>query len=433
MDVSPQELESANRHAMVPDRWAVLHTALGRVGGAERQLIRFVSAARSSGIRMDIFYSGPEAPGLSELGNLYPQTGAGGMLSTARGYIGLLKKLRKYRLILIYHHLDPLLLAAVSALYGNRSLAYVGEPLRPLWEECVSGDASLVSMESMNKTVRQLWGPRSGFVLRSVTLFAWARKTLQTVDRASMRRIRSHVTNSNFMARTVQMVYNLNRLPEVVYQGIPMTEVKTLLDNEHTIVVNVGAFLPMKEQATLVRAWALVEKVHKFSKFKLFFVGDGPLLKQAQDLAGVLGLQRVRFLKAATDCELRSIYQRAAVLVHCAVAEPFGMTPVEAAGYGVPSIVSNSGGLAEFVENGRTGWLFDARNEHDLATKLIHALDDPSRLMEMGKRAHQRMCAYFSIDQNVRGLLTQMRVLRRIEGHELTPEGPSTRLFTSVD
>jgi glycosyltransferase involved in cell wall biosynthesis len=420
--MSRPELWSPSRHGKGSDRWAVLHTALGRVGGAERQLIRFVSAARSSGIQIDIFYCGPEAPGLSELGNLFPQNGGTGLFSTARGYLRLLMNLRKYRLILIYHHLDPLLLAAVSALYGDRSLAYVGEPLRPLWEEHISGDASLVSPESMSNTVRQLWGPRSTFVLRSGTLFNWARKVLRAIDRASMRRIRSHVTNSSFMARAVKTVYDLDRSPEVVYQGVPLGVPKATDDLERTLIVNVGAFLPMKDQATLVRAWAPLEKIRRFDKFELVFVGDGPLLRPTEDLVRALKLRRVRFLTAATDSELQSVYQRAAVLVHCALAEPFGMTPVEAAEYGVASIVSNSGGLTEFVQDGRTGWLFEARNVPDLSTKLMNALDDPIRLAEVGKNARQRMCAYFSIDQNVKGLLAQMRGLGRPEGQRLVAE-----------
>jgi glycosyltransferase involved in cell wall biosynthesis len=98
------------------------------------------------------------------------------------------------------------------------------------------------------------------------------------------------------------------------------------------------------------------------------------------------------------------------------------MTPVEAAEYGVASIVSNSGGLTEFVQDGRTGWLFEARNVPDLSTKLMNALDDPIRLAEVGKNARQRMCAYFSIDQNVKGLLAQMRGLGRPEGQRLVAE-----------
>ena len=425
--MNPQGSDFSEQHVPASSRWAVLHTALGRVGGAERQLVRFVSAARSSGIPMDVFYSGPEAPGLAELGNLYQQRGAGGFVSTIRGYVRLLKDLRKYQLILVYHHVDPILLAAVAAFYGDRSLAYVGEPLRPLWEEYVSGDASLISPESMNTTVRQLWGPRSAFVLRNGTLFSMARKVMRVIDHASMRRIRSHVTNSSFVARAVQTVYNLDRSPEVVYQGVPLGQARMASDVDRTLVTNVGAFLPMKDQATLVRAWAEIERSPLFGKFDLVFVGDGPLLKPTEDLVGTLGLRRVRFLRAATDSDLQSIYRRTAVLVHCAVAEPFGMTPVEAAEYEIASIVSNSGGLSEFVQDGKTGWLFDARSVPDLASKLTHALEDPNRLIEMGKRAHQRMSTYFSIDQNVKGLIAQMRALGRVEGPSLVPDRPAFR------
>lgn len=388
-------------------RWAVLHTALGRVGGAERQLVRFVSAARSNGHMIDIFYGGPVVTGLSELGNLYQDSVPRNPVTVLRSYLKVLSQLRHYDVILVYHHVDPLLLLLTSSMHGEKCIAYIGEPLRPLWEEYVSGEASLVSPESMRSSVTQLWGKHARFVLEHQGILRALRWFLRRLDRLSFRRIGRHVANSQFIAQAVQEVYGLRISPPVVYQGIPYQPSQPPRKTSRALILNVGAFLPMKEQATLLKAWAKVQDLPVMQDHAIMMVGDGPLLGRCQDLAQTLHLKRVHFVQSATDEALLEFYERAAILVHCAIAEPFGMTPVEAAAHHVPSIVTDLGGAAEFVVNQESGWVFPPRDVDRLAALLIEALTNQEQREVFGQNAFRRLQTYFSIDQNVRGLLAQ--------------------------
>ena len=56
--------------------------------------------------------------------------------------------------------------------------------------------------------------------------------------------------------------------------------------------------------------------------------------------------------------------------------EPLGRVIYEAYAHGVPSIVSNSGGMPEIVEEGRTGFVVEAGNPVVLAELLGHLAAD---------------------------------------------------------
>ncbi len=365
--------------------------------------MRFLSAARDAGWPVDLFYSGPEPEGLARLDNRFPMHSASSW-SRLFAYLRLTLTLRRYRVILIYHHVDPILLALIAAFHGERAIDYMGEPLRPLWEEYVSGERTLASPGTMETSVRQLWGPQATFVLRNRRVFAIARSVLQWIDWASIRRLGLVLANSKFTSDALHRVYRLDRTPEVVYQGIPIDPAKDHPCADRSLVINVGAFLPMKDQATLLRAWSLLVREPLESPHELVLVGSGPELEKCRKLAESLRLERVRFVTHATPDELATLYSQSAVLVHCAIAEPFGMTPVEAAGFGVPSIVARSGGTGEFVQEGRAGWGFAPRDAGELARCLRSALLNPSTTLAAGQAAQRLARERFSIEQNVERL-----------------------------
>lgn len=387
-------------------RIAVLHTALGRIGGAERQLVRFVEGARANGAHLDVYYSGPSFAQLDALGNRFPALPPGaGPTATYRAYLGLLRELRTYDRIIIYHHVEPILLALVALLQGDRCIAYLGEPLRPLWEEEVSGDRTLVSYPEMEKTARQLYGPFIARLVHHPIAMGGIVRALRWLDRGSHGRLPLLLANSQWMARILQRVYRLRTLPEVVYQGVPPASVRRDRSPGEGVVLSVGAFIPLKDHATLLRAWQAVESRLRRRCPQLVLVGEGPTLAASRALAQSLGLDRVRFVPHASADELSAWYGRACLLVHSAVGEPFGMTPVEAAAHQVPALVSDGGGAIEFVIDGASGRTFPARDVDRLADTLVALLNDPEELARLGRRALVRQRSGFTIGDTVTGLL----------------------------
>jgi glycosyltransferase involved in cell wall biosynthesis len=110
------------------------------------------------------------------------------------------------------------------------------------------------------------------------------------------------------------------------------------------------------------------------------------------------------------------VYRDATLLVHPAVAEPFGMTPLEAAAQRVPSVVTHSGGITEFVVDGVSGRSFPARNADKLAEILIELLADAGERERLGLVAYQRQREAFTMDRNALQLLS-----RGVHGWVLPP------------
>jgi glycosyltransferase involved in cell wall biosynthesis len=66
----------------------------------------------------------------------------------------------------------------------------------------------------------------------------------------------------------------------------------------------------------------------------------------------------VHLLGAVDDNELRWLYANATCLV-AAAYEDFGLTPIEAAAFGTPTVALRFGGYMDTVQDGQTGLFFD--------------------------------------------------------------------------
>jgi phosphatidylinositol alpha-1,6-mannosyltransferase len=79
--------------------------------------------------------------------------------------------------------------------------------------------------------------------------------------------------------------------------------------------------------------------------------------------------------------------------------EGFGIVFLEAAACGVPQVAGASGGAAEAVVDGETGFVVHQPGDpHAVAAALARLLDDPVRRAEMGVAARRRAESEFSYD-----------------------------------
>ena len=85
--------------------------------------------------------------------------------------------------------------------------------------------------------------------------------------------------------------------------------------------------------------------------------------------------------------------------------ENFPRTLVEAFGAGLPVIASRIGALAELVEDGVTGLLFEPGDAADLARVLRWARDNPARMAWMGANARDRFDELYTPDNNYARLI----------------------------
>lgn len=140
-------------------------------------------------------------------------------------------------------------------------------------------------------------------------------------------------------------------------------------------------------------------------------LGAWPLLGDCQDQVQVMGtgpkesetralLGRQHLGHSPLD-EVLARMARAAFLVLPSVCyEGFPRTVVEAFSRGLPVIASRLGSMAELIEDGQTGLLFEAGNPRALAEKIRWACQHPEAMQAMGRRARLVYEQEFTAERN---------------------------------
>ncbi|MCD7819994.1 MAG: glycosyltransferase family 4 protein, partial [Lachnospiraceae bacterium] len=90
--------------------------------------------------------------------------------------------------------------------------------------------------------------------------------------------------------------------------------------------------------------------------------------------------------------ELEMLISQATCIICPAIwYENMPNTVIEAYAYGKPVIASNIGSLAEIVEDGKTGYLFETKNAKDLSEKCMKLVNNPALCRALGENA-RRIC-----------------------------------------
>lgn len=182
--------------------------------------------------------------------------------------------------------------------------------------------------------------------------------------------------------RTAQMIANEYSVPlekiEVIHNSIDQDSFEqldssnayhylSLMKNQGwRIVVNVGRLTIQKGLSHLIRAGA--EVVKQAPKTIFLFVGSGEQRDELLEQAAELGIaDRVLFAGFQRGKNWRDAYAVADLFVMPSVSEPFGLTPLEAIGYGAPVLISRQSGVSEVLQNCLKANFWD---EHEMANQI---------------------------------------------------------------
>lgn len=151
------------------------------------------------------------------------------------------------------------------------------------------------------------------------------------------------------------------------------------------LVITIGRLDKMKDQATLIRAFALVRAK---TEARLMLVGDGPERPTLRKLVKDLKLEESVALPGAMQNPYPYL-KRAAVFVLSSKYEGFGNVLVEALSLGKPVVSSAcTGGPAYILQSGKFGSLFPVGDHEALAQQILLALakqQDPEPLIRRSK------------------------------------------------
>ena len=174
-------------------------------------------------------------------------------------------------------------------------------------------------------------------------------------------------------------------------------------DKQPKSCLSVGRMIGKKAPLTTIRSFAAAAKDHP--EARLTMIGDGPLLKPAQDLVLELGLAgRVDLPGAADHGAVRDAFAGHEIFLQHSVTADDGNTeglPIsiqEAMASGCIVISTRHAGIPEAVEEGVTGYLLREHDKDGFTAALANVLAG-NHPPDMARIARDRSVAYFDRNQ----------------------------------
>ena len=164
------------------------------------------------------------------------------------------------------------------------------------------------------------------------------------------------------------------------------------------MIGTVGRLDPVKDQGTLVRAFAALCASHpeQAERLRLVIVGDGSTRAGLEQLAREEGLAGRTWFAGARD-DVPELMRALDVFVLPSLAEGISNTIMEAMATGLPVVATDVGGNAELVVEGQTGYLVPRDDPRAMATALARYLQQAEQLQRHGEASRARAESTFSL------------------------------------
>jgi glycosyltransferase involved in cell wall biosynthesis len=132
---------------------------------------------------------------------------------------------------------------------------------------------------------------------------------------------------------------------------------------------------------------------HTSTPVRCRIAGDGPERQALEDLAGKLGVRdRVDLLGWVEDGRMADLFAGSLAVFYAPYDEDYGYVTVEAFKSGKPVITAaDSGGVLEFVEDGRSGFICPPDAPREIAARLDALYRDREKARRMGRAGGEKV------------------------------------------
>lgn len=329
-------------------RVAIVHDYLNQFGGAERVLSALMEAF-------------PNAPVFTLL---YDQGALPVQFDERRIHTSFLQRMPGARR---HHRYFPLLMPLAVEQFDLRNFDVVFSATHSFGKGIITSPHTLHISYCFTPT-RYVWDDSHKYVRefsRSALFQKFAPMALSYIrlwDYFASQRVDTYVTLSQYVARRIKKYYGR----EAQVMSPPVNVKKFRVKKEHE-----GYYLVVSRLVPYKRVDLAIEACEKLGR-RLVVVGSGPELKELKERARLSardGQQQTEFRGFVAEDELARLYQGARALLF-PQEEDFGITPLEAAASGKPTIAYRAGGAVETIVDGETGVFFDRQETESLMSAM---------------------------------------------------------------
>jgi len=209
---------------------------------------------------------------------------------------------------------------------------------------------------------------------------------------------RALIHNEGIPSERIEIIYN--GVDTVAFDGRAVDgstvtrEIGSTPDN--LVIIQVARLDHLKDHLTGIRAMGRIAR--RRDDVRLVLVGEGPEMEKIEAEIGGQNLEPyVRLLGLRHD--VAELLQAADLFLLSSISEGIPVTVIEAMAAGLPVVSTDVGGVAEIVEQGRTGLLAPSGDDAALADAVLQLADDPDLRARMGQQGRRRAEEVFSEKQ----------------------------------
>lgn len=172
----------------------------------------------------------------------------------------------------------------------------------------------------------------------------------------------------------------------VIHNGITLPNVKTDIQKEKKpTVLYLGRISKDKGFRDAVVSYKNIK--NKISNLQLWIVGKEEKTGMLKKLIGS-DLQDMEYFGFVSEEKKFELLKKAWILIHPSIKEGWGLTVIEAASQGIPTVAYNVPGLSDSIQDGKTGVLVP-ENPELLAKAIEMLLKDKEKLKILARQAKE--------------------------------------------
>lgn len=187
---------------------------------------------------------------------------------------------------------------------------------------------------------------------------------------------------------TCPILLTTTKVADELFDGVTVpvrSQVRTILF--------VARVIPEKGIFIALEAFARLKKL--YPELRFFVCGDGTALSDAKAFVADNDIRDVSFFGKLVGNDLRDKYLVSDIYILPTVAEGMATTVLEAMAFGLPVITRPVGGVKDFWENGKMGYLLESFNPEEYASVIEGLIDNPETVSDISRFNHQYATNHF--------------------------------------
>ncbi len=215
------------------------------------------------------------------------------------------------------------------------------------------------------------------------TLFLMVYNTIIPI---ALKRAKKVLTVSEFSKKEIVKFFTVDESKiDIVYNAVLNQKKETNKDRTEKYILAVGSIEPRKNISRLIEAMA------ELNGIKLIIVGG----QNSKVFNGNIDKQsniNIKFTGYVKDSELEKLYANATAFIYPSIYEGFGIPPLEAQSFGIPTIVSDIEVFHEVYED--SVYYVDPYDISSIQSGIKKVMDDKQLQLLLIKRGYENVKKY---------------------------------------